>query len=171
VFRSQPYGSLHVALVVGDLVEEGPIPLVRVQVASPAGDLFGRTALLEASLAAIREEGRGAFVYMHVFDGGQDGSRILKQLQARLAPVDFEARPDSEGANRTLREFGIGAQILVGLGITRMRLMTNHPRKIVGLDAYGIEVSGTVPIDISKREHGGTLVALQQFAEAAQNSE
>jgi len=171
VFRSQPYGSLHVALVFGDLEGDGPDPLVRVQVASPAGDLFGRTALLEASLAAIREEGRGAFVYMHVFDGGQDGSRILKQLQARLEPVEFEASPDSDVANRTLREFGIGAQILVGLGITQMRLMTNHPRKIVGLDAYGIEVSGTVPIDLSKRDNGGTLVALQQFAEAAQNSE
>jgi len=171
VFRSQPYGSLHVALVVGDLEADGPDPLVRVQVANPAGDLFGRTALLEASLAAIRASGRGAFVYMHVFDGGQDSSRILKQLRARLIPVEVDERPDSDVANRTLREFGIGAQVLLELGIQKMRLMTNHPRKIVGLDAYGIEVAGTVPIDTNARGDAQALAAIQQVVAVAQASE
>jgi 3,4-dihydroxy 2-butanone 4-phosphate synthase/GTP cyclohydrolase II len=149
-------------LVLGDLGAEGTDPLVRVQVASPASDLFGRTALLEASLAAIRVEGRGAFVYMHVFDGGQDGSRVMAQLRKRLLPDSVEERPDSDESHRALREFGTGAQVLVHLGITRMRLMTNHPRRIVGLDAYGIEVSETVPIDLEASTNGETMRELQR---------
>jgi 3,4-dihydroxy 2-butanone 4-phosphate synthase/GTP cyclohydrolase II len=131
VFRSRLDRRHHLALSLGDLSKEPP-PLVRVQTANPLADVFGppgESRVVDASLAAIAAEGRGVLVYMEPAGGGE---AVVKQLSATTGqtgslPMD-------------LRDYGIGAQILRSLGLRRIRVLTRHPRKVVGLEAYGIEL-------------------------------
>ncbi len=124
----------HLALVMGDLEDEGGTPpLVRVHAERLLRDRFegwsGEGDVARA-LRAIAAEGRGAFVYVARADRG-------------LGPLagDAAATPDAQ-----LRDYGIGAQILVDLGLHRIRLLTDHPRRIVGLDGYGLELAGHEPL-------------------------
>ena len=131
VFRSRLDRRHHLALSLGDLNTEPP-PLVRVQTSNPLTDVFGppgESRVVDASLAAIAAEGRGVLVYMEPAGGAES---VVKQLSAKSGqtgaiPMD-------------LRDYGIGAQILRSLGLRRIRVLTRHPRKVVGLEAYGIEL-------------------------------
>jgi 3,4-dihydroxy 2-butanone 4-phosphate synthase/GTP cyclohydrolase II len=131
VFRSRLDRRHHLALSLGDLSQETP-PLVRVQTANPLADVFGPpgdSRVVDASLAAIAAEGRGVLVYMEPAGGAE---AVVKQLSAA---------PGRMGAlAMDLRDYGIGAQILRSLGLRRIRVLTRHPRKVVGLEAYGIEL-------------------------------
>jgi len=142
----------HIALVLGDITPDEPT-LVRVHSECLTGDLFGSLRCdcgdqMNAALAEIAEEGRGVFLYMR-----QEGRGIglLNKLRAYALQ---EQGHDTVEANRKLgfsadlRHYGIGAQILVDLGVRRMRLLTNNPKKIVGLSAYDLEIVERAPISI-----------------------
>jgi 3,4-dihydroxy 2-butanone 4-phosphate synthase/GTP cyclohydrolase II len=128
VFRSRLDRRHHLALTLGDLSAGAP-PLVRVQAANPLSDVFGAgdDRVVDASLAAIAAEGRGVLVYMEPPGGGE---AVVRQLSKAGEPA----------LSMDLRDYGIGAQILRALGLRRIRVLTRHPRKVVGLEAYGIEL-------------------------------
>ncbi len=174
-FRMIAYSSdvdheIHVALVRGDLAnnppgvsDEGNPPLVRVHSHCLTGDVLGSTAcdcreMLEGSLEAIAAENRGVFVYLH--HTGR-GFRIDSRNDevAALPQIVFHQRGHVErdpGVQRVIQhESGIGAQILKDLGLQRIRVLTNLPRKVVALKGYGIEIADQVPLAIkpAKQSH------------------
>jgi 3,4-dihydroxy 2-butanone 4-phosphate synthase/GTP cyclohydrolase II len=167
-FRMIAYSSdvdqeIHVALVRGDLANvppgvpaEGAPPLVRVHSHCLTGDVLGSTMcdcreMLEGSLEAIASENRGVFVYLH--HTGR-GFRIDSRTEdgATLPQIIYHQREQVErdpGVQRVIQhESGIGAQILKDLGLMRIRVLTNLPRKVVALKGYGIEIADQVPLKI-----------------------
>ena len=140
----------HLALVKGDLSGEEPV-LVRVHSECLTGDVFGSLRCdcgeqVELAMQRIQQEGRGIFVYMR-----QEGRGIglLNKLRAYVLQdqgLDTVEANERLGFSSDLRDFGIGAQIMVDLGLKRIRLLTNNPRKVVGLEGYGLEVVDRVPI-------------------------
>jgi 3,4-dihydroxy 2-butanone 4-phosphate synthase / GTP cyclohydrolase II len=135
-------GSAHIALVKGDLTDPSPL-LVRVHRYCLAGDLLGSTGCdchhhLQTAMARIRAEGRGVVVILHKTVMPQ------AQLECTHQRTDDAQRPGSDTAR--LREFGTGAQILRDLGLHQLKLLTNNPKKIVGLESYKLEVVEQVPL-------------------------
>lgn len=131
VFRSRLDRRHHIALTLGHLSPQEPA-LVRVHSADVLADVFQAGApagALDASLRAIAAAGQGAILYM---EPPQTGEALLRRLEAHSAPTTNPAMD--------LRDYGLGAQILRALGLTKIRLLTRHPRKVVGLEAYGIEL-------------------------------
>jgi 3,4-dihydroxy 2-butanone 4-phosphate synthase/GTP cyclohydrolase II len=129
-------GESHVALIFGD-IRGRENTLVRMHARCLYGDVFGSTRcdcrrMIQGSLARIAEEGAGVLVYLHQSGLGARTHHLPP------APPQGQAPP--------LHESGIGAQILADLGLTSIRLLTNHPRKVVGLDAFGIEIVEQVPV-------------------------
>jgi len=168
-FRMIAYSSdvdheLHVALVRGDLAnvppgvstDEGAPPLVRVHSHCLTGDVLGSTMcdcreMLEGALEAIAAENRGVFLYLHQTGRGfRIGSRA--EEGAPLPEILYHQREHVErdpGVQRVIQhESGIGAQILKDLGLVRIRVLTNLPRKVVALKGYGIEITDQVPLHI-----------------------
>ena len=158
-FRAVGYDSLldgieHIAFVYGD-VGDGEDILVRVHSECLTGDVFGSLRCdcgpqLEAALRAVAEEGRGVVLYIRGHEGR--GIGLLHKLQAYQLQ-DLGA--DTVDANLALgvpadaRDYGTGAQILCDLGVRSMRLLTNNPAKRIGLEGYGLEITGRVPLPIS----------------------
>ena len=147
VFRSLTDNRVHLVLSKGELVGDEPI-LTRVQAATHAVDVFGFSTSdsnlqLEESLRRISAEGKGVLLYLNV--AGQDPSQTLRQLRRHLGLVEQDGVLNAVG-DGSLRELGTGAQILVSLGIRKLRLMTNNPRKIVGLEGFGLKVVEKLPI-------------------------
>ena len=130
VFRNRLDGRHHLAFTLG---EPGTEPmLVRVQSENLLADVFrqrgsGSIRALESSFRAIAEAGRGVVLYMEHAQGGAVVASRLQNLSAPAPGMDF-------------RDYGTGAQILTALGLSKIRLLTNHPRKVVGLDGYGLEI-------------------------------
>lgn len=145
VWRSDVDDAEHIALVVGDVETPEPV-LVRVHSECLTGDVFGSVRCdcgkqLEDSLALIQREGRGVVVYLR----GHEGRGIGLSHKLRAYNLQDQGL-DTVDANTTLglpvdtREYGVGAQILRGLGVCRMRLITNNPAKYEGLSGYGLEI-------------------------------
>jgi 3,4-dihydroxy 2-butanone 4-phosphate synthase/GTP cyclohydrolase II len=154
-YASETDHETHVALVRGDLA--GPLPpLARVHSHCLAGDVFASTAcdcheIIGRSLSAIAQEGRGVFIYLH-HTGRGFGIEPNSEGEAGLPRLTYhrsgQAEQDVSGQRRIQRESGIGAQILIDLGLQRIRVLTNHPRKVVALDGYGLEITEQVPLAI-----------------------
>jgi 3,4-dihydroxy 2-butanone 4-phosphate synthase/GTP cyclohydrolase II len=156
-FRTVSYvsavdGETHLALVLGEVAGAGEV-LVRMHSHCVYGDVFGSSdcdcgTLVRGALARIAREGRGVFVYMHQTGPGMNlergSARDLDHMLAHRRDLMHYVMPD--GRRLLQHETGIGAQILSDLGLRRIRLLTNHPRKIVGLDAFGVEVAGQEPL-------------------------
>ena len=146
VYESDVDEAQYLAVVKGEVGAETP-PLVRVQTACTAGDLLEVRncdcgAQMRQSLRIIEREGRGIFLYVH-----PGRVSILDDLRAHVL---------HEGGGRVpsaLRDYGLGAQVLRDLGVRQVRLMTNNPRKIVGLKGYGLEVVERVPIQTTTAEN------------------
>jgi 3,4-dihydroxy 2-butanone 4-phosphate synthase/GTP cyclohydrolase II len=159
--------ELHVALVRGDVQSQAGagtkgLPLVRVHSHCLTGDVLGSTAcdcreMVERSLEAIAESGRGVFVYLHHTGRGfQIDSRA--QEDAALPRILYHNRGQLDqdlGRQRLIQhESGIGAQILTDLGLRRIRVLTNHPRKVVALEGYGLEIADQMPLATRALEKG-----------------
>jgi 3,4-dihydroxy 2-butanone 4-phosphate synthase / GTP cyclohydrolase II len=137
----------HLALILGELPADRPVA-VRMHANCTYGDVFSSLDCechdaIKGSLAAIAREGCGVLVYLHQSSAGLRFQRDTILPHQRGAT--YSASPD--GQRKLQHEAGIGAQILADLGLRKIRLLTNHPRKIVGLDAYGIEVTSQDPIE------------------------
>lgn len=165
-YRSAVDAAEHVALVFGAVSPDEPT-LVRVHSECLTGDVFGSLRCdcgtqREMAIQAIAEEGRGVFLYMR-----QEGRGIGLHNKIKAYALQDDGA-DTVEANRQLgfppdlRHYGVGAQILVDLGVREMRLMTNNPRKIVGLDSYGLSIAERVPIVAPSNEENASYLRVKQ---------
>ncbi|RJX36203.1 MAG: bifunctional 3,4-dihydroxy-2-butanone-4-phosphate synthase/GTP cyclohydrolase II [Desulfarculus sp.] len=142
----------HVALVKGDLNPQEPV-LVRVHSECLTGDVFHSRRCdcgdqLTQALHMIQEEGRGVLLYMKQEGRGIGLVNKLKAYELQDHGADTVEANEALGFPADMRDYGIGAQILADLGVRQMRLMTNNPKKMVGLEGYGLSVTERVPLEI-----------------------
>ncbi|HRZ40389.1 MAG TPA: GTP cyclohydrolase II, partial [Candidatus Omnitrophota bacterium] len=156
-YRSGIDDQTHLALVMGDMKDDRP-HLVRVQSECLTGDVFGSLrcdcrAQLVASMKAISQEGSGIILYMRQEGRGIGLLNKLKAYNLQDQGMDTVEANEALGFPDDLRDYGIGAQILADLGIHKIRLLTNNPRKIVGLEGYGLTVVERVPLQVEATQH------------------
>jgi len=165
-YRNDVDEAEHVALVYGEVSGEADV-LVRMHSKCLTGDVFHSRrcdcgAQLEAAMRLVAEAGRGAIVYL---DQEGRGIGLLNKLRA----YEFQDRGDDTvranqrlGFGPDLRNYGIGAQILRDLGLSTIRLMTNNPRKVVGLDGYGLEIVERVPLELPANDDNRAYLAAKR---------
>jgi 3,4-dihydroxy 2-butanone 4-phosphate synthase/GTP cyclohydrolase II len=156
-YQSVLDGREHVALVKGDISGKANV-LVRMHSECMTGDVFGSMRCdcgeqLAAAMRRIEEEGLGAIVYLRQEGRGIGLANKLKAYRLQDEGLDTVEANTELGFKPDLRDYGIGAQILLDLGLHSIRLLTNNPRKIVGLDGYDIEVTGREPLLVEPSEH------------------
>jgi 3,4-dihydroxy 2-butanone 4-phosphate synthase/GTP cyclohydrolase II len=143
-------------LVMGDVAGEEPV-LVRVHSEGLTGDVFGSQrcdcgSQLRQALSIIRAEGRGVFVYMRQEGRGIGFVNKMRAYELQDQGLDTVEANLALGFKPDLRDYGIGAQILVDLGVKNLRLLTNNPKKIIGLEGHGLSVAEQIPIEIPSNE-------------------
>jgi 3,4-dihydroxy 2-butanone 4-phosphate synthase/GTP cyclohydrolase II len=146
----------HLALVKGNVADGKPV-LIRVHSSCATGDLFGSMRCdcgeqLATAMLMIEREGRGALIYIMQEGRGIGLINKLKAYNLQDQGLDTVEANEKLGFKADLRDYGIGAQIICDLGIKKMRLMTNNPRKVVGLEGYGLEVVERVPLEINPND-------------------
>lgn len=155
-FRQISNGLEHIALIKGDVADGDPV-LVRVHSSCATGDIFGSLRCdcgeqLHRAMQMIEKEGRGAVIYLSQEGRGiglMDKIRAYKLQEQGLDTVDANLHL---GHKADERDYGVGAQILSLLGIKKMRLLTNNPKKRIGLEGYGLEITENVPIEVAPND-------------------
>ncbi len=155
-YESEITGDSHIAMVKGDLEDasQGPV-LVRMHSHCLVGDVFGASwcdcrNVIDASMRRIAEEGRGALIYLHSTSKGYSVERLGDRMTIQFHHEQrLPTLPASQ--RKTQREIGIGAQILSDLNLRRIRILTNHPRKVAGLEGFGIEIVEQVPVSAADK--------------------
>ena len=151
LYRDLTNNQVHVALVMGDLGSAGV--LVRVHSECLTGDVFGSLRCdcgrqLKKAMQMIEKEGKGAIIYMNQEGRGIGLADKIKAYVLQDQGLDTVEANEALGYKPDLRDYGIGAQILVDLGLKNIRLLTNNPRKIIGLEGYGLKVIERLALEI-----------------------
>jgi 3,4-dihydroxy 2-butanone 4-phosphate synthase/GTP cyclohydrolase II len=151
VYESEINGDSHIAMVKGDVEHAFDEPvLVRMHAHCLVGDVFGASwcgchEAIDGAMRRIAEEGRGALIYLHQTSKGYSVEKLGEKLTLQFHHEQrLPTLPESQRS--TQREIGIGAQILSDLNLKRIRLLTNHPRRVAGLEGFGIEIVEQVPV-------------------------
>jgi 3,4-dihydroxy 2-butanone 4-phosphate synthase/GTP cyclohydrolase II len=170
-FRLKLYSSKvdnkdHLALICGD-TSSGKIPMVRVHSECLTGDVFHSArcdcgAQLHAAMHDVQEHGYGAIVYMRQEGRGIGLAKKLHAYELQENGMDTVEANEHLGFDADLRDYGVGAQILADLGMKKIRLLTNNPSKISGLDKYGIEVVERIPLVLKPGKHNDFYLATKR---------
>ena len=166
LYRSLASGHNHIALVKGEMRRDEPA-LVRVHSQCFTGDVFGSLrcdcgAQLHQAMAMIEEAGSGVLLYMNQEGRGIGLENKIRAYALQDAGHDTVEANEALGFPPDLRDYGVGAQILSDLGVGKIRLLTNNPKKVVGLSAHGLEVVDRVPIEILATEDNRRYLAVKR---------
>jgi 3,4-dihydroxy 2-butanone 4-phosphate synthase / GTP cyclohydrolase II len=161
-FENQVDGREHVALIAGE-IDGKPDVLVRMHSECLTGDVFHSLRCdcgdqLHAAMRQIQQEGAGAIVYLRQEGRGIGLVNKIRAYALQERGQDTVEANQSLGFKPDLRDYGIGAQILLDLGLSSIRILTNNPRKIVGLEGYGLSVTGREPIEVEATSHNRTYL-------------
>lgn len=157
----------HIAMVKGDIDPEKPT-MVRVHSECMTGDIFGSELCdcsnqLHKAMSMIAEEGSGVLVYLRQEGRGIGLINKLKAYELQRQGLDTVQANEELGFAADLRDYGVGAQILADLGIRKMRLLTNNPKKIIGLEGYGLAVVEQIPIEVPPGEYNRSYLRCKQL--------
>jgi len=156
-FRQKSNGREHIALIKGEFTKDEPI-LVRVHSSCATGDIFGSMRCecgeqLHKSMQLIEKEGKGVVVYLNQEGRGIGLMEKIKAYKLQENGLDTVDANVHLGHQPDERDYGVGAQILRSIGVTKMRLITNNPIKRIGLEAYGLHIVENIPMEIKPNEY------------------
>ncbi len=166
-YKNELDGSEHVAIIKGNPEKLKEPVLVRMHSECLTGDAFGSLRCdcrpqLEAALSRISQEGEGVVVYLRQEGRGIGLVNKLKAYNLQDGGLDTVEANEKLGFPADLRNYGVGAQILTDLGINRLKLLTNNPRKIAGLGGYGLKVESRVPLVICPGDHNAAYLEVKR---------
>lgn len=165
-FKQKSNGQEHIALIKGDIRPDEPV-LVRVHSSCMTGDIFGSMRCdcgeqLHKAMQMIEKEGKGAIVYLNQEGRGIGLMEKIKAYKLQEAGMDTVDANIHLGHQADEREYGVGAEILRSIGVSKMRLLTNNPVKRVGLESYGLSVVENVPVETTPNPYNERYLKTKQ---------